>query len=290
MYYVLLILLYPLALLPLRALYVISDLLYLILYKVFGYRKEVTLDNLRHAFPEKYPEEIKSIMDSFYHNLFDQAVELLKLLTISEAELNRRVKGNWEVFCKLNDEGINAYALLGHTFNWEWANVACQYNAPQQFAGVYMPVKNEGLNRLMEKMRTRGGGWLISMKGKKAFQRLEGVRYIVGLIADQNPSNLNGAVWLPFMNREAPFYKGPETLARRAKAAVVTAGIRRTGRGHYEINLQLLIKDASLLSEGEIMQYYVLFMEQQLREQPDNWLWTHKRWKHKRSIAASATT
>jgi KDO2-lipid IV(A) lauroyltransferase len=212
------------------------------------------------------------------------------LLTISEKELNRRVKGNWEVFRKLNDEGVNAYALLGHTFNWEWANVACQYNAPQQFAGVYMPVKNEGLNRLMEKMRTRGGGWLISMKGKKAFQRLEGVRYIVGLIADQNPSNLNGAVWLPFMNREAPFYKGPETLARRARAAVVTAGIKRTGRGYYEINLQLLIKDASLLTEGEIMKYYVLFMEQQLREQPSNWLWTHKRWKHKRNAKAPATT
>jgi KDO2-lipid IV(A) lauroyltransferase len=146
-----------------RVLYVLSDLLYLLVYKLMGYRKDVTFDNLRHAFPEKYPDEIRTIMDDFYHHLFDQAVELLKLLTISEKELNRRVKGNWEVFRQLNDEGINAYALLGHTFNWEWANVACQYNAPQQFAGVYMPVKNEGLNRLMEKMRTRGGGWLISM-------------------------------------------------------------------------------------------------------------------------------
>jgi KDO2-lipid IV(A) lauroyltransferase len=95
--------------------------------------------------------------------------------------------------------------------------------------------------------------------------------------------DLNGAVWLPFMNREAPFYKGPETLARRAKAAVVTAAIKRTGRGYYEVNLQLVIKDASLLPENEIMQYYVLFMEQQLREQPSNWLWTHKRWKHKKA-------
>jgi len=132
-------------------------------------------------------------------------------------------------------------------------------------------------------MRTKGGGWLISMKSKKGFQRLTGVRYIVGLIADQNPSNMNGALWLSFMNREAPFYMGPETLAKRAKAAIVFAGIKMVKRGYYEVHLQLITRDASLLPQNEIIKKYVAFMEQQIREQPENWLWTHKRWKHKRS-------
>ena len=283
MYYLVLILLYPLALLPMPVLYLISDVLYLVVYGLLGYRRQVTWDNLRHAFPEKTEGELKVIMRRFYRNLFDQAIELYKLLTISEEALNRRVTGNWEVFRELNDEGIDCYALLGHTFNWEWANVACQYNAPQQFAGVYMPVKSGGLNRLMARMRSRGGGWLISMKAKKGFQRLAGVRHIVGLIADQNPSEIRNAIWLPFMHREAPFFKGPEQLARRAKGAVVFAGIARTGRGHYKVNLQVYTKDASQLPDGEVMKAYVGFMEGQLRAQPDNWLWTHRRWKHKKS-------
>jgi KDO2-lipid IV(A) lauroyltransferase len=287
MYYLFLILLYPLALLPMPVLYLISDFLYFIGYKMLGYRRKVTLANLQHAFPGKSSQELNIIMKQFYHHLFDQVVELIKLLAISEKELNRRVQGNWEVFRQLNDEGIDAYAMLGHTFNWEWANVACQYNAPQQFAGVYMPVKSDGLNRLMRKMRTRGGGWLISMKAKKGFQRLQGVRHIVGLIADQNPANMNGALWLSFMNREAPFYKGPELLARRAHAAVVFAGISRTGRGRYKVNLELVTKDASQLPQDEIIKKYVLFMERQLHAQPDNWLWTHRRWKHQRQIITS---
>lgn len=283
MYYLLLILFYPLALLPLRVLYLLSDVLYVVVYWLLGYRKQVTYSNLRHAFPQKSNEEITAIMHSFYHHFFDQVFELLKLLTISQQQLNKRVTGNWEVFRQLNEEGINTYALLGHTFNWEWANVACQYNAPQQFAGVYMPVKSDAMNRLMSRMRTRGGGWLISMKAKKGFQRLQGVRHIVGLIADQNPSNLNGALWLPFMHREAPFFKGPEQLAKRNKAAVIFAGISRTARGRYHVQLQVLTKDASTMGDNEVMIAYVAFMEQQLRTQPDNWLWTHKRWKHSRN-------
>ena len=282
MYYLILILLYPLSLLPLGCLYVISDLLYVFVYKIGDYRKKITLDNLRHAFPEKSERELIGIMHRFYRNFFDQVVELIKLLSISEKELSRRVKGNWEVFKELSDEQRNTYALLGHTFNWEWVNVACQYHTEQQFAGVYMPVNSNAMNRLMTRMRTRGGGWLISMKAKKGFQRLNGVKYIVGLIADQNPSNLNGALWLPFMNREAPFFTGPEMLAKRAKAAVVFAGIKYVKRGYYEVNLQLVSKDASTLPPQELIKKYVAFMELQLQEQPENWLWTHKRWKYKK--------
>ncbi len=282
MYYLLLFILYPLSLLPLRVLYVLSDGMYLLLYYVIGYRKQLVLDNLRHAFPEKPEQEIQAICKKFYRNFCDQWTETLKLLSISEQELNRRIRGNWEVFHQLHEEGRNTYALLGHTFNWEWASVACQYNCEQQFAGVYMPQKSTAADRLLNRIRSRSGAWLISMKAKRGFERLQNVQYIVGLIADQNPPVVQAATWHSFMNREAPFFNGPEVLAKRANASVVFAGIKKIRRGHYEIVLTRYADDAATLPKGEMMQAYVRFMEEQIKAQPENWMWTHNRWKHNR--------
>lgn len=282
MYYLLLFILYPLSLLPLKVLYVLSDGMYLLLYYVIGYRKQLVMDSLRHAFPEKTEQEIQTICKKFYRNFCDQWTETLKLLSMSEQELNRRIRGNWEVFHQLHNEGRNTYALLGHTFNWEWANVACQYNCKQQFAGVYMPQKNKAADKLLNKIRSRSGAWLISMKAKRGFERLQDAQYIVGLIADQNPPVVKVATWHSFMNREAPFFNGPEVLAKRAHAAVVFAGIKKTRRGYYEIVLGKYTDDATTLPKGELMQAYVRFMEEQIKAQPENWMWTHNRWKHNR--------
>lgn len=280
MYYLLLFILYPISLLPLRVLYLFSDAIYVMLYYIAGYRKQLVIDNLTHAFPEKNGTELNAICKQFYKNFCDQWIETLKLLTISEKELNRRMTGNWSVFQQLHEQGKNTYALLGHTFNWEWANVVCQCNAQQQFAGVYMPVSNTAFDRLMQRIRTRSGAWLISMKAKRGFQQLDSVQYIVGLIADQNPPVVKAATWYTFMHREAPFFNGPELLSKRAKAAVVFSGISKIKRGYYEVKLLPYADDASALQSGKLMQDYVLFMEQQIRNQPPNWMWTHNRWKH----------
>lgn len=287
MYYILIGILYPLSLLPLWLLYLLSDLAYVLVYHIAGYRRAVVMDNLMHAFPDKSDAERKRIMKAFYRSFCDQWIELLKLISISPRQLNRRVTGSWQLMSQLKNEGRDVYIMLGHTFNWEWVNVSCQLNSPQQIAGVYMPTENPAMDRLINYARTRGGGWLISMKAKKGFQRLQGIPHGVGLIADQNPSNLNGAMWLPFMHREAPFFKGPEQLAVRAKAAVVFVGIKKVKRGHYHIDVKLLTKDASTLPSGEVIKSYVHFMEQQLHEQPENWLWTHKRWKHVKEMQNS---
>ena len=283
MYYLILVLLYPVSLLPLPVLYLLSDGVYALLYHVLGYRKKVVYDNLRHAFPEKSDQELKSIRKKFYRNFCDQWTETLKLLSISRKELNHRFTGNWEVFQQLGAEGKNTYAILGHTFNWEWANVACQYNTPQQYACVYLPLSSSAFDRLMLKIRSRSGAWMVSMKALKGgLARLKDAQHILALAADQNPSEPDVAEWISFMNREAPFFRGPEQMARRAKAAVVFAGIRKLRRGYYRINLMRYCDDASQTSAGQVLNAYVSFVEQQLREQPDNWLWTHKRWKHKK--------
>lgn len=282
MYYLLLFILYPLSLLPMRVLYIISDGVFLFLYYIAGYRKQLVRENITNAFPEKSVDELRQIERQFYRNFCDQWIETMKLLSISEQELNKRISGNWEVFDQLHKEGKNTYALLGHTFNWEWANVVCQYNSKQQFAGVYQPVSNQAFDQLMQRIRTRSGAWLISMKAKRGFQKLDGTQYIVGLIADQNPPVVKAAIWYDFMHRPAPFFRGPELLAQRANTAVVFAGIKKVKRGYYQITLRRYADNAAELPAGKMMQDYVLFMEQQLKEQAANWMWTHNRWKYQR--------
>ncbi|MBS1589919.1 MAG: lysophospholipid acyltransferase family protein [Bacteroidetes bacterium] len=283
MYFLLLVLLYPLSLLPLKVLYVLSDAVYGVLYYLIGYRKEIVWSNLKHAFPEKSDEELKLIRKKFYHNFCDQWIETLKLLSISKAALNRRFTGNWDVFQNLAKEGKNTYAILGHTFNWEWANAACPFNTPQPYNCVYLPLSSKAVDRFMLTIRSRTGAKMISMKAlKSGFSKLKDSQYILALAADQNPAQIETAAWLSFMNREAPFFRGPEHMARRAKAAVVFAGIKKIRRGYYQINLSKFCDDASQVELGNVLQAYVSFVETQLHQQPDNWLWTHKRWKHSR--------
>lgn len=282
MYYLLLIVLYPIAALPLRILYVLSDLVYLLLYHVFGYRKELVLDNLVHAFPEKSGKEINVIGKAFYRSFCDQWIEMLKLLTISEKELNQRFIGNWEVLEQLRIEGKNAYVFLGHTFNWEWANVASQFNIKQQMAGVYLPLESAAFDRFVLKLRKRANGLMVSMKAKKeAFAELNKVQHALGLIADQNPSNLNNVLWVNFMGREAPFFIGSAYMAKKGQAAVVLSQIKKIKRGHYQLVMQRLCDDASTMEANDIVYAYVKHLEQQIRQQPENWMWTHRRWKHK---------
>src|SRR5690606_7456135 len=267
----LLVLLYPISMLPLRVLYGLSDAVYGLLYYITGYRRKVVWENLKHAFPEKTDAELLKIQKQFYKNFCDQWVETLKLLSISKKELNKRFTGNWEVFQKLGAEGKNTYAILGHTFNWEWANVACQYHAPQQYACVYLPLSSRAFDRLMLKIRSRSGAWMVSMKAlKSGLASLKTTQHILALAADQNPSNPELASWIPFMNREAPFFRGPEQMARRAKAAVVFAGITKIKRGYYRIQLYRYCDDASQTQTGEILNAYVRFVENQLQQQPAN--------------------
>jgi len=274
--------LYPLSWLPMPVLYGLSGLVRAVLFSTVGYRRTVVAENLAHAFPEKSERERARIQRGFERNFCDQWVETLKALSVSKSSLQKRVSGNWEVFEQLHREGRNAYALLGHFFNWEWASLACQWRAPQQFAGVYLPLSSPAFDRVMQRIRTRGGGWLISMKALRAgMQRLRGVPHIIGLIADQNPSQPSTALWLPFMHREAPFFTGPETMARRGGGALVFAAVRRAGRGRYQIVLEKAWDDARGAALEEITQAYVSFLEKELRAQPDNWLWSHRRWKHR---------
>lgn len=288
MYYLLLILLYPVSLLPMWLLYRLADIFYLVIFYIVGYRKELVLENLRHAYPEKTTQELKTIRRKFYLSFCDQWIETLKLLSISSAELKRRFSMDATVLDALGDEGKDVSLIIGHTFNWEWANVAIQLYTKYPFALFYMPLESMAFDRIMRCIRQRSGSILISMKAKKAMQQLDGKRHIIGLAADQNPSDVKHATWLPFMHREAPFFKGPEKLARRGQHAVVFIEVKKIKRGYYNAVVHLITKNAADTPNGEILQRYAAFMEQQLREQPENWLWTHRRWKYNKADYAKA--
>jgi KDO2-lipid IV(A) lauroyltransferase len=283
-YYVLLILLYPLSILPFWVLYGLSDFACFIIYRCLKYRIPVVRENLQKAFPDKPEAELLRIEKAFYKGMCDLCVEMLKLLSISRKSLNRRFTGNWEVFREIAAEGKNGYAMLGHTFNWEWANAACPMHIPQQYACVYLPVSNTAVNRLVLRLRTRTGALMVSSKSLKAgLQQLQDKQHILALAADQNPAKVDNADWISFMNREAPFFRGPENMARRARAAVVFARIRKVKRGHYNMVLERVYDDAFVTAPGEITRAYVAFVEASLHAQPENYLWSHRRWKHRRS-------
>ncbi len=269
--------------LPLWVLYGLSTAVRIILFGIIGYRKQVVLENLERSFPEKSEAEIRNIQRAFEAAFCDQWVETIKLLTISQKTLDRRMEGNWELLHQLGEEGRDVYILLGHQFNWEWGFVATQWNTSQTMAGFYLPVSNQSFDRLMQKIRSRGGGLLVSLKNLRAgLAALQGKRFVAGLIADQNPSQPENALWLSFMHREAPFFRGPEALARKADAAVVFAEVIRKRRGYYRLNLTLHTRHDAQTAPEEITRSYVAHLEDCLRRQPSNYLWSHRRWKFKR--------
>jgi KDO2-lipid IV(A) lauroyltransferase len=283
MYYLLLFILYPISLLPLWVLYGISGAARRILFGLFGYRRAIVRANLKHAFPKKSESETEQIRRDFERAFCDQWIETIKLLTLSKERLARRMVFTGENLLALEAQGKNCAVFLGHQFNWEWASLRTQWATNQDFAGIYLPLSSKPVDALMQQLRSRGGGILISMKNLRAgLAKLAGRQYTLGLIADQNPSQPDAALWLPFMHREAPFHTGAETLARRAGAVPLFAALRCTRRGHYEVQFETLWNEDRVPPAGELTRRYVQRLEAALEAQPHNYLWSHRRWKHVR--------
>lgn len=281
MYYLVFFLTFLFSLLPLRCLYVLADFCYLVIFHVLGYRKKIVADNLRVAFPEKNIAERNVLMRQFYRSFCDQWVETLKLLSLSTQKIKQRFPGNWSVFEQAARSGNGrVVVMMGHQFNWEWGNLATPMNFSGQYAGIYLPVSAKAVDRLMLYIRKRTGALLIPANDlRDGFAKLNPDKHILAFIADQSPGDMLHAYWHPFMNRPAPFLRGPEKVARRQQAAVVFVGLRKIKRGRYELNAQQVCVNARELPAGTLITQYVAFLENELRTQPANWMWTHRRWK-----------
>lgn len=281
MYYLIYGLLYLISLLPFRVLYGLSDLIAFILYKWVRYRRDVVQSNLEIAFPEKTEEERDQICRAFYYRFSDNFIELLKLISLPPQSVQKRFKCDIAFMQQLHKEGLSVDFVLGHYFNWEWSNLAYAQINPLKQLVVYAHVSSPIAERLMHTIRSRFGTILIdSQKFKEQYKpyALEQKSFV--LVADQNPRFIKGAVWLKFFGRRTAFTRGPDTNARMANNAVVLCQIKRIKRGYYTTHLELLTRAARELPRGEITRKSVAFFEKVIREDPPNYLWSHRRWKH----------
>lgn len=260
--------------------YFLSDCIYVLVYYVFGYRKNVVAANLKIAFPEKTKAERTRIAKDFYHGFVDSFVESVKLISISKKELARRMKGNFEVVNELKGKKMKVQLHTGHFFSWEFMNLGCSAFLDYPFIGVYAPLKNEVMHRIIRKLRSKFGTILIpSTQFRTMFHQYANTEYAIGLVADQSASNPNLAFWYPFFGKLAPFVTGPEKGAKRNDVAVVMVDFHKVKRGYYEADFKLLTTDPKSFEEGKITSELIRYIEDAVHKRPANYLWTHRRWK-----------
>lgn len=286
-YYISLPFLYFISLLPFWLLYKLSDVLYVLLYHIIGYRKEVVFNNLSNAFPEKKSNEIESIASRFYQHLCDVIVETIKTLTISkESSIQRCRFKDPSLLFQLQQQHKNMILVMGHYGNWELGGTEIGAITNYQLYVLYRPLSNRFFNRLMINKRTRLGTKLIAMKDTfktMVMNRDKDELNITAFIADQTPAPEN-AYWTNFLNQETPVFWGTEIIAKKMNYPVVYLTMNKVKRGYYEMELTLLSDSPAHTKKGEISEMHTRKLEQDILKEPALWLWSHKRWKHKKPI------
>ncbi len=278
------ILFYCLSLLKLWCLYFISDFLYLVIYQLIGYRTKVVRENLRNSFPEKSEIELISIEKKFYHHFFDLIIESIKSISITENQMRKRlVFKNVEMFNKYFDQNKSVVLTVSHYGNWEWGILGVSLAAKQKMMGVYKIINDSFFNNLMNTTRGRFGADLVEMKDSlRHIISTKDECKIIGLLADQSPVKNESNYWTTFLNQESSVYLGPEKIATKMNYPVLFCKIQKVKRGRYEFYLEELCTNPEKTTKGEITSLYLRKSEQTINKNPEFWLWTHRRWKHKK--------
>jgi KDO2-lipid IV(A) lauroyltransferase len=271
------------SLLPLWVLYRISDLLYPLIYYVVRYRKKVVFENLRMAFPEKSDKEITRIAKKFYRHFCDLFIEVFKMLTISRENMKRRMK--YTDNTPLLEEYKNhkhILVVMAHYNNWEWgANLSM--HSPYQYNAIYKPLHNPYFDKIVLQMRSRFGCELIPMRNTArhlAKDIAEGKLSVLNFLVDQSPVKTEIVYCTNFFNLKTPIQLGVEKLAVKTRQPVYFFKYRKIKRGYYEVEPVKLCDDASLLKQYELTDLHTKVLEDLIRENPQYWLWSHRRWKY----------
>jgi KDO2-lipid IV(A) lauroyltransferase len=281
MYYIVYGFFWLLSLLPLRVLYFLSDCIYGLVFYVFKYRRHVVMANLDIAFPEKEEKEKRTIAKNFYHNLIDTFIEMIKMISASKELIPKHFTGNWEVINSLKETGRPIQLHLGHNFNWEWGNAAGAINVQFPFLAVYIPMANKNFERLFLKLRSRFGTVMLrATHMREDFLPYRNTQYLLGLAADQSPGDPSNAWWLNFFGRPTAFVKGPAKNAIIGDTIIVFCFIHKKRRGYYEAVFSLAEENPKAFTEKELTERFVKYLEGVIRQYPDMWLWSHRRWKH----------
>ena len=270
------------ALLPLRFFYALSTILSWFARAVFGYRKEVVMVNLARSFPEKSEAERKEIARKFYRNFTDTIVEIVKQISLNRKMIPGRVKlKNPEILDKYHKEGKSVIAVAGHYCNWEWLAAALPVITPYQSVAVYKPLTSKVINKIMFKIRSINDLDLAPMATIYRYMKTRKNPLLTILVADQAPAP-EFAYWTTFLNQDTPVFTGPEKLARATGHVVVFLAMQKERRGRYFVTVHELSANPASEPAFAITEKHVRALENQIKEAPEFWLWSHKRWKHTR--------
>ncbi|SFQ48346.1 lysophospholipid acyltransferase family protein [Hymenobacter arizonensis] len=273
--------------LPWPVLYAKAEIIYFLLAYVVRYRWKVVRTNLQNSFPEKSPAEIERIGKAFYRHFSQVMVETLKLAVMPDAELKQRVNvRNPEVLERYFQAGRMALGLSSHAGNWEWVLTSGALWLSADVSGIYKPLNNPFFEYFMTYLRTRTGASLVPMRDTlRHMVQSRGQKRVVSLLSDQAAGPEDRPYWTTFMNQDSGFYTSADRLAAKFKCPVVYVSIRRLRRGYYEMVLtELYDGDSPLPTDSyPITDAFVRHLEQDIRRWPEQYLWTHRRWKHKRT-------
>lgn len=278
---------YLLSLLPFRVLYVLSDIIYFFLGKVFKYRHRVIWHNLTSSFPDKSETELRAIERGFYHWFCDYLVETIKLMSISKEKLMRHMTfTGMETFNQVLNSGQSCAVYLGHYGNWEWITSLSYWVPPHVLCTqLYHPLENEYFDKLFKYVRERQQGICIPMQESLREilrYRRENQAIVVGYISDQVPLWQNIHHWVDFLHHDTPVLTGGERIVRKTRQAVFYGDMRRIRRGYYNCEMKLVTREPEQLAEFEITDIYFHLLEESIRTTPEIWLWSHNRWKRTR--------
>lgn len=275
--------LYLLSLLPFWFLYFLSDLLFIVLFYFVGYRRKVVQENLANAFPEKSQAERDLIERKYYRYLADLVMETIKMITISEKEVMRRMTpANPEVMAEYLARDTNIIAVANHYCNWEMATLRFGLTTDKKRLIVYKPLTNAVFNEFFNSVRSRFGSTMISMKQtlrKIVEYRSENI--IIVLASDQTPVRDETNHFMDFLSQPTAVFMGIEKLAKMIDGIVVFYKIELVKRGYYTFTFVPLVEEPEKTQPFEITEMHVKYLESMIRAKPEHWLWSHRRWKIK---------
>ncbi len=270
-------------LLPFPVIYLISDFFAFFMRDIFRYRREVIVHNLEKSFPEKTEKQRRKIMRKFYQHLTDLTVESIKGNSLTEKQIKKRYTyTNKELGNHFFDLGKKIIYAGGHYGNWEWGGISTPIELKHKIYVLYKPLANKRIDNYLKKMRSKHSARMLSiyMPNKDIFFNSE-KDFALVMVGDQNPSNLKRAIWINFLNQPTACLHGIEAYAKNYDLPVVFFSINKKKRGFYEITFKLITEKPKNEDKGQITLKYMCELEKVIKNKPEYWLWSHKRWKHK---------
>lgn len=278
-------LLWLISILPFRLFYFLSDILYVIVYYIVGYRKKTVRENLAMALPHLSDAERKIIEKKSYQHLCDMFLEMVKTLTISSEEMNKRfVITNIELIKEYEKKEKSIMLLASHYASWEWL-ITLNQKISYQGIGVYKKIANKYFDKLVRDIRSKYNTQLIVTSKTIPLisqNQKEKNLSVYGLVSDQSPKMNRIFHWDTFMGIKVPVHTGPEMLSKKYDLNVIFAKVKKVKRGYYEATLIPITDDAKSFPNFEITHRYIQEVEKQIHEAPEYYFWTHKRWKHRK--------